>query len=45
MNHQPANRPRMAATYAPARYAPAAGMAMATCEAIVRLAVGRHAPT
>ena len=31
MNHQPANRPRMAATYAPARYAPAAGMAMATC--------------
>jgi len=38
-------RPRMAAIYAPAQYAPAAGMAKATCAATVRLAAGPPAPT
>jgi hypothetical protein len=44
------HRPRMAATYAPARYAPAAGTAMATCAATVRLGLDgprrpdRHSP-
>ena len=40
MSHNTTNRPRMAATYTPARYAPAAGMAMATCVATARLAAG-----
>jgi hypothetical protein len=36
MTRTTTSRPRMAATYAPARCAPAAGTAMATCAATVR---------
>ena len=44
MNHQPANRPRMAATYAPGTVRARRWHGDGD-EAIVRLAVGRHAPT
>jgi hypothetical protein len=39
------SRPSMAATHAPARYAPAASMAKATCAATVRRVAGQPAPT
>lgn len=45
MTRTTTSRPRMAATYAPVRYAPAAGTAKATCAATVRLAAGQPEPT
>jgi hypothetical protein len=45
MRRNTTSRPRMAAVYAPARYALAAGMAIATCAATVRLVAGWPAPT
>lgn len=45
MSRNTTDRPRMAAIYAPVRYAPAAGTAMATCAATVRRVAGRPAPT
>ncbi|SUH13457.1 Uncharacterised protein [Salmonella enterica subsp. enterica] len=45
MTRTTTSRPRMAAIYAPARYAPAAGTATATCAATARPRAGQPAPT